>query len=212
MKRILKKKRFINKWLIVAALTLVTSLLFAATLHVYGINEEYKAVSNNIQSINRIRQEAAKINYIHQVIKEIAATTVEPVVEVAAAPVEEAAEEAVREQEEHHQETYYEEVYYVEESFERDYSAVYEEYYSPRDLRFLGVIYAGDWRWTWYSQKVLPGGGLAIPGRHVDENGFVCDENGRICLASSDLAWGTVVSTPFGKRRLIYDAAVPPAH
>ena len=67
------------------------------------------------------------------------------------------------------------------------------------------MIYAGDFRWTWYSQNVLPGGGLQIPGRHVDENGFICDENDRICLASSDLEWGTIVTTPFGKEGCIYD-------
>lgn len=81
----------------------------------------------------------------------------------------------------------------------------YEEQYSADDLRYLGVIYAGDFRWTWYSQNVLPGGGLNIPGRHVDENGYICDENDRICLASSDLEWGTIVTTPFGKEGCIYD-------
>ena len=86
-----------------------------------------------------------------------------------------------------------------------DISHQYDEWYSADELRFLGVIYAGDFRWTWYSQNVLPGGGLQIPGRHVDENGFICDENDRICLASSDLEWGTIVTTPFGKEGCIYD-------
>lgn len=86
-----------------------------------------------------------------------------------------------------------------------DISYHYDEYYSADDLRYLGVIYAGDFRWTWYSQNVLPGGGLDIPGRHVDENGYICDENDRICLASSDLEWGTVVTTPFGKEGCVYD-------
>ena len=86
-----------------------------------------------------------------------------------------------------------------------DTSHQYDEWYSADELRFLGVIYAGDFRWTWYSQNVLPGGGLQIPGRHVDENGFICDENDRICLASSDLEWGTIVTTPFGKEGCIYD-------
>lgn len=86
-----------------------------------------------------------------------------------------------------------------------DISYHYDEWYSADELRFLGVIYAGDFRWTWYSQNVLPGGGLQIPGRHVDENGYICDENDRICLASSDLEWGTIVTTPFGKEGCIYD-------
>ena len=71
---------------------------------------------------------------------------------------------------------------------------------------FNGVIYWGGYRWTWYSEKVLPGGGLQIPGRYVDENGYVCDENGYICLASSELGWGTVVDTPFGKSGCVYDS------
>lgn len=73
-------------------------------------------------------------------------------------------------------------------------------------LYSAGVINWGGYRWTWYSQRVLPGTGLAIPGRHVDESGYVCDADNYICLASSDLAKGTVVPTPFGKSGKIYDA------
>lgn len=78
-------------------------------------------------------------------------------------------------------------------------------YYTPSQLKSMGVIYWNGWKWTWYSQRVLPGGGLQIPGRHVDENGYVCDENGYICLAASSLSKGTVVDTPFGKMGKVYD-------
>lgn len=78
--------------------------------------------------------------------------------------------------------------------------------YSPSYFRKMGVINWGGWRWTWYSQRVLPGGGLSIPGRHVDNQGYVCDGSNRICLASSDLSYGTVVSTPFGKDGCVYDS------
>jgi hypothetical protein len=78
--------------------------------------------------------------------------------------------------------------------------------YSPTYFRRMGVIRWNGWRWTWYSQRVLPGGGLKIPGRHVDSNGYVCDANDYICLASSTLSKGTVVSTPFGKKGKIYDS------
>ena len=37
---------------------------------------------------------------------------------------------------------------------------------------------------TWYSQKVLKGGGLNIPGRKVDSNGLVRDEDGYICCCN----------------------------
>ena len=77
--------------------------------------------------------------------------------------------------------------------------------YTASQFKSRGVIYWGDWKWTWYSQKVLPGGGLKIPGRHVDENNYICDENNYICLASSALPKGTVINTPFGKKGKIYD-------
>ena len=80
-----------------------------------------------------------------------------------------------------------------------------EALYSAAYLKQMGVITWNTYRWTWYSQKVLPGGGLNIPGSHVDENGYVCDENGRICLASGFVDKGTVVSTPFGKEGCVYD-------
>lgn len=81
--------------------------------------------------------------------------------------------------------------------------------YSFDELLYMGVIYWGDYRWTYYSESVLPGEGLNIPGRYTDETGFVCDENGYICLASSDLGYGTIVSTPFGRMGCVYDSGCP---
>ena len=77
--------------------------------------------------------------------------------------------------------------------------------YSANKFKNIGVVYWNGWKWTWYSQRVLPGGGLRIPGRHVDNNGYVCDGNNYICLASSTLPYGTVINTPFGKQVKIYD-------
>lgn len=96
---------------------------------------------------------------------------------------------------------------YIEEPEEE---IVYEEIsfgdYSPSDLQFQGVLYWGGWRWTWYSERVLPGGGLSIPGRHTEtDTGFVCDGDGYICLASGSLSKGTVVDTPFGRLGKVYD-------
>ena len=68
-----------------------------------------------------------------------------------------------------------------------------------------GVVYYNGHRETWYSQKVLPGGGLKIPGRHVDSRGLVCDGNGYICVASSDLTKGTIVETSLGTGK-VYDS------
>lgn len=58
-----------------------------------------------------------------------------------------------------------------------------------------GVVYYNGHRETYYSQKVLPGGGLNIPGRHVASDGTIRDADGYICVASSDLPWGSIVET-----------------
>lgn len=69
---------------------------------------------------------------------------------------------------------------------------------------FDGVIYSGGYKFTYYSQSVLPGGGLSIPGRHVNADGFVSDGDGYIVLAGS-APKGTVYDTPFGYKGKIYD-------
>lgn len=58
---------------------------------------------------------------------------------------------------------------------------------------------------TWYSQKVLPGGGLKIPGRHVNNEGFVCDRDGYICVSSSTYPKGTIIETSRGMGK-VYDS------
>ena len=76
--------------------------------------------------------------------------------------------------------------------------------YSLRDLRFHGVINWGGYKFTYYSQSVLPGGGLRIPGRHVNESGYVADADGYIVLANS-APIGTIIPTPFGYYGKVYD-------
>ena len=71
--------------------------------------------------------------------------------------------------------------------------------------RSKGVVYYNGHRETWYSQKVLPGKGLKIPGRHVDSRGLVCDGDGYICVASSDYPKGTIVETSLGTGK-VYDS------
>lgn len=61
---------------------------------------------------------------------------------------------------------------------------------------------------TWYSQRVLPGGGLDIPGRHVAEDGTIRDENEYIVVAASDLPYGTTVDTSLGEGK-VYDTGAP---
>ena len=77
--------------------------------------------------------------------------------------------------------------------------------YSPSYFKQMGVIYWNGWRWTWYSERVLPGTGLHIPGRYTDAQGYVRDGDGYICVASDVLSKGTVISTPFGHAGKVYD-------
>ncbi len=75
---------------------------------------------------------------------------------------------------------------------------------SLSQFMFDGVVYWGGYKFTYYSQSVLPGGGLSIPGRHVNADGFVSDGDGYIVLAGS-APKGTVYDTPFGYKGKIYD-------
>lgn len=68
-----------------------------------------------------------------------------------------------------------------------------------------GVNYYNGHRETYYSQKVLPGHGLKIPGRHVASDGTIRDSDGYICVASSDYPKGTVVQTSLGAGK-VYDS------
>ena len=58
---------------------------------------------------------------------------------------------------------------------------------------------------TYYSQKVLPGAGLNIPGRHIASDGTIRDKDGFIVLASDDYPKGTVVETSLGAGK-VYDS------
>lgn len=48
-----------------------------------------------------------------------------------------------------------------------------------------GVCYYNGHRETFYSQRVLPGGGLRIPGRHVADDGTIRDKDGYIVVAAN---------------------------
>ena len=78
--------------------------------------------------------------------------------------------------------------------------------YAGSVLRRSGVIRWRGKKYTWYTQRILPGRGLKIPGRHLDKQGFVCDKWGYIVLASHTLNRGKIISTPFGKFGKVYDA------
>lgn len=76
--------------------------------------------------------------------------------------------------------------------------------YTLEQFMFSGAIEWGGYKFTYYSQQVLPGQGLEVPGRHVTETGYVADGDGFIVLAGS-APKGTVYPTPFGAQGKIYD-------
>lgn len=70
----------------------------------------------------------------------------------------------------------------------------------------LGIIWWNGHTETYYSETVLPGGGLEIPGRHTTSDGLVRDEDEYICVAT-DWAWlpkGSVIETSLGMAK-VYD-------
>lgn len=83
--------------------------------------------------------------------------------------------------------------------------------YSLAQFMTSGVIQWGGYKFTYYSQQVLPGPGLAIPGRHVNDGGYVSDADGYIVLAGS-APKGTVYETPFGYPGKIYDRGTTGNH
>jgi hypothetical protein len=83
--------------------------------------------------------------------------------------------------------------------------------YSLDQFIFSGVVNWAGYRFTYYSQQVLPGAGLLIPGRHVNPGGYVSDGGGYIVLAGS-APKGTVFDTPFGYQGKIYDRGTSGNH
>lgn len=74
------------------------------------------------------------------------------------------------------------------------------------NLQSAGVVHWGGYRFTWYSQRVLPGGGLNISGRHVNDAGFVCDGDGYI-VAATAFGYGATGNSPWGAWKS-YDTGV----
>lgn len=104
---------------------------------------------------------------------------------------------------------------YQETGVTGDYSGSNDTYWTESDVsdgisaaefQWLGVVSDEQHTYTWYSERVLPGGGLDdlnANGRH-SEGGFVVDGDGYIAVASCDYEKGTVIDTPFGQAK-VYD-------
>lgn len=69
-----------------------------------------------------------------------------------------------------------------------------------------GAQYFDEHKETYYSERVLPGSGLNIPGRHVADDGTIRDGEGYISVAAdpSFMARGTVLMTSLGPAK-VYD-------
>ena len=86
-----------------------------------------------------------------------------------------------------------------------EYSAYYS-YESSRLTASKGAQYYNGNKETYYSQNVLPGGSLNIPGRHVADDGTVRDGDGYICVAAnpSYKSKGDILMTSLGPAK-VYD-------
>lgn len=80
-----------------------------------------------------------------------------------------------------------------------------EKLYSLQYFRYYGIIKWEGYKFSYYSQKVLPGYGLKIPGRHVNDDGYVSDKDGYIVVAHKNAPKGSVIDTPFGYKAKVYD-------
>lgn len=92
------------------------------------------------------------------------------------------------------------------EGIELKYSAVYNVS-SSRLTKSKGATYYNGHKETYYSQRVLPGTSLNIPGRHVAEDGTVRDGDGFICVAADPgfMPKGSVLITSLGPAK-VYDS------
>lgn len=86
------------------------------------------------------------------------------------------------------------------------YSELYT-YSSSRLTKNKGAIYFNGHKETYYSQRVLPGASLRIPGRHVADDGTVRDADGYICVAANTayMSKGTILITSLGPAK-VYDS------
>lgn len=135
------------------------------------------------------------------------------------APVEIVEEEPESVAEVEYEPEWYWEPQYQETGVTGDYSGSYDAYWtesvvsydtgdgiSAAEFQWLGVVSDEQHAYTWYSERVLPGGGLDdlnANGRHSD-GGFVKDGDGYIAVASCDYEKGTIIDTPFGAAK-VYD-------
>lgn len=86
----------------------------------------------------------------------------------------------------------------------------YTGLYTSSDERLTiskGAIYYNGHKETYYSERVLPGESLNIPGRHAADDGTIRDGDGYICVAAdqSYMSKGSILITSLGPAK-VYDS------
>ena len=87
-----------------------------------------------------------------------------------------------------------------------EYSAFYTNS-SARLSKSKGAQYFNGHKETYYSERVLPGTSLNIPGRHAADDGTIRDGEGYICVAAdpSFMPKGSILITSLGPAK-VYDS------
>lgn len=87
-----------------------------------------------------------------------------------------------------------------------EYSGLYT-YSGDRLSVSRGALYFNGHKETYYSERVLPGTSLNIPGRHVAEDGTIRDGDGYICVAADGgyMPKGSILITSLGPAK-VYDS------
>ena len=81
-----------------------------------------------------------------------------------------------------------------------------EKLYTIDQFEFMGIVMWNGYKFSYYSERVLPGTGLNIPGRNTTD-GFVKDGDGYIVAAVNGTK-GSIIPTPFGAYAKVYDFCV----
>lgn len=81
-------------------------------------------------------------------------------------------------------------------------------YMTTEEFRNYGIVNHNGECFTYYSELVLPGEGLEIPGRYTDYEGYVCDGEGCVVLATPNEYThprGSTIELPTGRMGKFYD-------
>jgi len=77
---------------------------------------------------------------------------------------------------------------------------------TPYNFKVMGILYETNWRWTYYSSRVLYH--YMTPQWWADENGIWRDSNGYAIVACDAYPWGTIIETELFGTCLVYDNGV----